>query len=67
MRTYARALRKGKKLSRPVQDTSQLGGHGILVDGTVVQVWRPRTPDDRPAAADVGAADQLVAKPPPDH
>ncbi len=54
--TYARAVRGGKKLSRPVEDTRQLGGDAVLRDGTVIRLWRPRSPDDRPAASDVLAA-----------
>lgn len=58
--TYARAVRSGKRLSRPVEDTRQLGGDAVLVNGTVVRVWRPRTPDDRPPAAEVLAAAEEV-------
>ncbi|MGI8701153.1 MAG: AhpC/TSA family protein [Nocardioidaceae bacterium] len=64
--TYARAVKRGQQLSRPVEDTRQLGGDAVLVDGTVVALWRPRTPDDRPAAAEVLAAahEQLHKHPP---
>lgn len=51
--TYARAVRAGHRLPRPVEDTRQLGGDAVLVDGTVVHLWRPRTPDDRPTAVEV--------------
>jgi hypothetical protein len=54
--TYARALRAGHRFPRSVEDTRQLGGDGVLVDGTVVHLWRPRTPDDRPTAVEVLAA-----------
>ncbi len=54
--TYARAVRTGHRLPRPVEDTRQLGGDAIVVDGTVVQLWRPRSPDDRPTASEVLAA-----------
>lgn len=53
MLTYARAKRAGHRLPRPVEDTRQLGGDAVLVDGTVVDLWRPRTPDDRPDVAAV--------------
>jgi hypothetical protein len=33
----------------PTEDTRQLGGDAVLVDGRVVQLWRPRTPNDRPS------------------
>jgi len=54
--TYARALLRGQRLSRPVEDTRQLGGDAVVVNGTVVHFWQPRTPDDRPPAAGVLAA-----------
>ncbi len=55
--TYVRAWRPGGQLPRNAgEDTRQLGGDAIMIDGTVVTVWRPRSPDDRPAAADVLAA-----------
>lgn len=50
---YARALARGRHLSKPEEDTHQLGADAIMVDGTVVTVWRPRSPDDRPGAAAV--------------
>lgn len=46
---YARARRRGRTLTRPVEDTRQLGGDALVVDGVVVRVWRPRSPDDRVA------------------
>lgn len=54
--TYAAALARGHRLARPVEDTRQLGADAIMIDGIVRQLWRPRTPDDRPAAAEVIAA-----------
>jgi hypothetical protein len=33
-----------------------LGADAVLVDGTVRLLWRPRSPDDRPPAAQVVAA-----------
>lgn len=58
--TYAQAVRNGERLARPVEDTRQLGGDAVMVDGVVVLLWRPRTPDDRPSASTVlSAADQL--------
>lgn len=55
---YGAALARGHRLTRPVEDTRQLGGDAIMVRGAVRRLWRPRTPDDRPAAADVIAAAQ---------
>ncbi len=58
--TYARAVAGGEKLSRPVEDTRQLGGDAVLRGGTVVALWRPRSPDDRPPAIEVVAAASAV-------
>jgi hypothetical protein len=54
--TYARARRAGRPLPRTVEDTRQLGGDAVVVDGTVVRLWRPRTPEDRPSVSAVLAA-----------
>lgn len=53
---YARAVAGGHRLTRPEEDTRQLGGDAIMVEGTVTTLWRPRSPDDRPPAAEVIAA-----------
>jgi hypothetical protein len=44
---YARAVRRGHRLTRPVEDTRQLGADALVVDGVVTRRWRPRSPDDR--------------------
>lgn len=44
---YARAAALGRRLPQPVEDTRQLGGDAVVVDGVVRVLWRPRTPDDR--------------------
>lgn len=44
---YADAVRKGVAVHRPVEDVRQLGGDAIAVDGRVVALWRPASPDDR--------------------
>lgn len=49
---YARAALRRRRLTRPVEDTRQLGGDAVAVDTTVVRRWRPATPTDR---ADPGA------------
>jgi hypothetical protein len=54
--TYAAALARGHRLTRPVEDTRQLGGDAIMVRGAVRRLWRPGSPDARPAAAEVIAA-----------
>lgn len=52
---YGRAARRGERLRRAEEDTRQLGGDAVLVDGIVTRVWRPASPDDRPAAEEVVA------------
>jgi len=54
--TYAAAVARGRRLARPAEDTRQLGGDAVVVDGQVRTLWRPRTPDDRPRAPEVIAA-----------
>lgn len=54
--TYARAIARRERLRPPVEDTRQLGADAVVVDGIVVRLWRPRSPDDRPDARDVLAA-----------
>ena len=54
--TYAASVALGRRLTRPVEDTRQLGADAIMIDGMVRQLWRPRTPNDRPPASDVIAA-----------
>ncbi|MGH3199744.1 MAG: AhpC/TSA family protein [Streptosporangiaceae bacterium] len=54
--TYAAALARGQRLTRPTEDTRQLGADAIMAHGVVRRLWRPRTPDDRPPAGDVIAA-----------
>lgn len=54
--TYARSVRAGRPLPRAEEDTRQLGADAVVVDGTVVHLWLPRTPNDRPCAVEVLAA-----------
>jgi hypothetical protein len=51
--TYAAALARGHRLTRPVEDTRQLGADAIMARGVIRRLWRPRTPDDRPPASEV--------------
>jgi hypothetical protein len=46
---YARRRWHGATLRKPVEDTRQMGGDALVVDGCVVRLWRPATPDDRAA------------------
>jgi hypothetical protein len=61
LRMYGKALLRGTLPKRPVEDTRQLGADAIVVDGTVVRLWRPRSPDDRPDASAVIAAAALAS------
>ena len=56
MAVYGRAILGGQHFARPDEDTHQLGGDAVMAEGRVVALWRPRSPDDRPRAADVLAA-----------
>lgn len=53
---YARAMLRGQTLHRPVEDTRQLGGDALVVEGVVTRRWRPSTPEDRVAPGVVAAA-----------
>lgn len=55
---YTTALRQGQRLARPAEDTRQLGADAIMAGGIVRRLWRPRTPADRPPAAEIIAATQ---------
>ena len=50
---YARAVRGGYRGTAPVEDTRQLGGDAVVVDGRAVARWTPRSPDDRVAATEL--------------
>lgn len=53
MARYAAAAARGQHLARPVEDTRQMGGDAVAVDGVVRVRWRSRTPDDRVSADEV--------------
>jgi hypothetical protein len=53
---YAAAAARGHRIAWPVEDTRQLGADAVMVEGVVRQLWRPRTPNDHPPAADLIAA-----------
>ncbi len=46
---YGRAILRGRRLHAPVEDTRQLGGDALVVDGVLTRRWRPSTPEDRAA------------------
>lgn len=55
-RTVLRYAVAGRR-PRAVEDTRQLGGDAVVVDGIVVHRWLPRTPSDRvPPATLVASA-----------
>jgi hypothetical protein len=54
--SYAAAAARGHRLTRPVEDTRQLGADAIMIDSTVRLLWRPHTPSDRPPPGQVIAA-----------
>lgn len=53
---YARARARGRRMPAPVEDTRQMGGDALVLDGVVVRLWRPRTPDDRADPHRIAAA-----------
>ncbi len=58
----ARAAARGQTISRPVEDTRQLGGDAVVCDAVVRRVWRPSTPDDRVDARLLVAAAAALAE-----
>ncbi len=66
IRLYARLLRSGRRMRKPVDDTRQLGGDAVFgPDGRLHRVFRPPSPDARPSVDElvgaVGAARQSDA------
>lgn len=57
---YARQVLRGASLPAPVEDTRQLGGDAVCVDGVVTRVWCTRTPTDRPDPVRIVAAAQAI-------
>lgn len=56
-RTYAKLIRRGRRLQRPTEDTRQLGGDFVVdKDGHLAYVFRSDDPADRPAVNDLLAA-----------
>jgi hypothetical protein len=53
---YALLKLRGATLHKPVEDTRQMGGDTLVVEGRVERLWRPATPDDRAAPARIAAA-----------
>ncbi len=53
---YALLKLRGATLHKPVEDTRQMGGDALVVDGRIERLWRPATPDDRAAPARIAAA-----------
>lgn len=61
---YALRRLRGATLHRPVEDTRQMGGDALVVDGRVERLWRPATPDDRAAPRRIATAARERAGPP---
>lgn len=59
---YARAAAGGRRLSRPVEDTRQLGADAVVLDGAVRVLWQPSTPDDRVSPVEVRATVEHLIK-----
>lgn len=53
---YRRARDAGVAIRAPVEDPLQLGGDAVVRSGTVLALWRPASPDDRPPVEDLLAA-----------
>jgi len=62
LRIYREAARRDEVMHRPVEDARQLGGDAVVRAGAVVRIWRPSTPDDRPAMTHVLAALAVAAR-----
>ncbi len=57
IRMYGRLLRSGRTMSRPVDDTRQLGADVVVApDGALSTVFRPPSPDSRPSVEELIAA-----------
>jgi hypothetical protein len=55
---YALFALRGRRLRKPVEDTRQMGGDALVVDGRAERLWAPATPDDRAFPAVIAAAAQ---------
>jgi hypothetical protein len=56
LRMYAHLVRQGRKLRPPRDVTRQLGADAVVgPDGRLEALWRPASPDDRPAVAEIAA------------
>jgi hypothetical protein len=56
LRIYRDAARRGEPVRRPVEDARQLGGDAVVVQGRVVRLFRPASPDDRPPIEELMSA-----------
>ena len=63
MARYALRKLRGATLHKPVEDTRQMGGDALLVDGRITTIWRPATPDDRAAPARIADAARRRTRP----
>lgn len=63
LRRYRAAAARGAPLRRPVEDVRQLGGDAVVRQGVAVRLFRPASPDDRPAVQSLLDAVAEVAGP----
>jgi peroxiredoxin len=57
LKAYARLVRKGARVERPTEDTSQLGGDFVIDrQGRLAYAFRSTGPADRPSVDDLVAA-----------
>jgi hypothetical protein len=59
--SYGSSLRRGDRVTRPVEDIRQLGGDVFVVDGRATLLARPASPDDRPTVDELLAAAEALA------
>jgi hypothetical protein len=60
---YAMLKLRGATLNKPVEDTRQMGGDALAMDGRIKRLWRPATPDDRASPVVIAAAALAQARP----
>lgn len=60
--TYVSLMRKGRRIERPTDDISQLGGDAVVDGhGRISWIFRSVAPDDRPTATEVMVAARSAA------
>jgi hypothetical protein len=63
LKMYARLVRSGRRLTRPAEDTRQLGADAVVGrDGRLGRVWLPHGPDHRPHVDELVEAVALLQR-----